>query len=377
MVTPYYIPVIGGTESFIQSTSAKLNELGVSTDVLTFNLDSCGYPVWKTEYDVVDKSRVLRVGCHSSLRLTKLMQVSIVPNRFQDLMKEYDVIHFHNETDLSLPVFSYFVTKPKLMHCHCLDVSYGFYKKNPVSRTIFKRISDVHVAVSDSIQNLLIDLGIDKNNIRVVHNCVDTEKFRPSVKKKADNLVLFAGRLHPNKGLHILLRSLQFLKMPIELAVVGSQRARFYCSDYHSEILELVDAINKTGFHKVNLLGLQTQQELISLYQRATIFVCPSISEPFGIVNLEAMSCETPVVASNVGGIPEVVKHNTNGLLVPPGKPEELAKAIELLLEDKSLRDNFGREGRKWVVSYFSSEAVASRLRDLYVELVESYLGMA
>jgi len=373
MVTPYYIPVIGGTESFIQSTSAKLNEMGVSTDVLTFNLDRCGYPVWKTVYDAVDKSRVIRVGCHSSLKLTKLVQVSIVPSRFQDLMKEYDVIHFHNETDLSLPFFSYFVTKPKLMHCHCLDVSYRFYKKNAVSRTVFKKISNVHVAVSNSIRNLLIDLGIDKNNIRVVQNCVDTERFRPGVKKKADNLVLFAGRLHPNKGLHVLLKSLKFLKVPIKLAVIGSQRARFYCPEYYSEILKLAEDINKTGFHKVNLLGVQNQQELVRWYQQATIFVCPSISEPFGIVNLEAMSCGTPVVAANVGGIPEVVKNNTNGLLVPPGKPEELARAIELLLEDKSMRDKFGREGRQLAVSYFSSEAVARRLRELYVEMIGSY----
>lgn len=371
MVTPYYVPVIGGTESFIRSTSLKLNEMGVSTDILTFNLDRNGYPVWKTVFDFVDKSKVIRVGCSSSLRLTKLMQVGIFPSGFQKFMKEYDVVHFHNETDLSFPFFSYFVKKPKLMHCHCLDVSYGFYKRNAVSRQVFKRISDVHVAVSDSIRGLLLDLGIERSKIRVVRNCVDTEKYHPAVDEKEDNLLLFAGRLHPNKGLHVLLKALKYLKKPVKLAVVGSQRARFYCSDYHSEILQLAEAVNKQGFHEVNLLGVQTQQQLIRLYQKATMFVCPSISEPFGIVNLEAMACGTPVVASNVGGIPEVVRGKVNGLLVPPGEPEALASAIEVLLEDKSLRTQFGSEGRKWVVESFSSEAVAKRLLDLYAELLK------
>jgi len=369
MVTPFYPPVIGGTESFIQSTSAKLNEIGVSTDILTFNLDDYCRPVWETRIDESSSgSRIIKIAGRNSIRPTKLVQVSMIPGLFQSYMKDYDVIHYHNETDLSLPFFSYFVKKPKILHCHCLDVSYPFYRKNPVSRLVFKKVSDIHVAVSKSIESLLIDLGIDERKIRVVPNGVDTDTFRPDKRIKADNLLLFAGRLHPNKGLHVLLKALEHLKKPVELVVIGPKLS--YCPDYYTELLSSVEHLNKTTNHKVSLVGVQTHEELVRWYQRATIFVCPSISEPFGIVNLEALSCETPVIASNVGGIPEVVKNEKNGLLVRPSAPEELTKAIQFLLDNKSLKEKFGREGRVWVEENFSSEAVAKHLLKIYEALI-------
>jgi glycosyltransferase involved in cell wall biosynthesis len=292
----------------------------------------------------------------------------MLPGLFQGFMKNYDVIHFHNETDLSLPFFSYFVKKPKIMHCHCLDVSYMYYKKNPVSREVFKRISDLHVAVSGSIRSLLVDLGVGESGIRVVPNGVDTEIFRPNKKEKSVNLLLFVGRIHPNKGLHVLLSALEHVKSPVQLVVIGPKLS--YCLDYYDLILRLIDHLNRTTRHRVTFLGVQTVEELVGWYQRATVFVCPSISEPFGIVNIEALSCGTPVVASNVGGIPEVVKNYQTGLLVEPGVPEELAKTIQLLLDDQNFRHILGNKGREWVVGNFSSEAVALLLRKIYAELL-------
>ncbi|HVP92762.1 MAG TPA: glycosyltransferase family 4 protein [Acidobacteriota bacterium] len=369
MVTPFYTPVIGGTESFIQSTSMKLNEIGISTDILTYNIEE-GQPLWKTAIGEMDKSRIMKTPCHYVKGPLKLLQVSKIPGSFQSLMKEYDIIHYHNETDLSLPLFSYFVKKPKLMHCHCLDVSYPFYKKNPVSRQIFRKIADIHIAVSKSIQHLLIDLGVPKHNVKIVPNGVDTETFLPNKKTKEENLLLFVGRMHPNKGLHILLKSLLYLKTPTRLVVIGPRSS--YSPKYYDEILELIKDVSQKTNHRISFLGIQTKEELVRWYQRATIFVCPSLSEPFGIVNLEALSCGTPVIASNVGGIPEVVKNHENGILVDAGAPEELASAIQSLVRDENSRNAFGEEGRKWVVSNFSSEAIAVRLLKLYHSLLEA-----
>lgn len=373
MVTPYYYPpVIGGTESFIQSASLKLNERGISTDILTFSTNAMGLPsARKIVTQEMDNSRVIRIQCCNGIRPLKLVQVGMIPGPFQSFMKDYDIIHYHNETDLSLPLFSYFVKKPKIMHCHCINVSYRFYKKNPASRQLFKKISNLYIAFSNSSERMLIDLGIAQSNIRIVPNGVDAETFQPSKETKAENLLLFAGRICPSKGLHILLKSLEYIKTPVELVIIGPPLSDF--SEYYTEILKLSKHMNEKTCHKVSFLGVQTKEELVRWYQQATIFVCPSLSDVFPLVNIEALSCGTPVIASNVGGIPEVVKNYKNGILVPAGVPIELAKAIQSLLDDEKLRNNFGREGREWVVKNFSSEAVAVHLHKIYNSLLTSH----
>lgn len=374
MVTPFYSHVIGGTESFIQSEALKLNEMGVSADVLSYRFNQAGVLEWKTVLRNVDRSKVIEVPGHKGVRPLKLFQVGIVPGLFQKHLKQYDVIHYHNETDLSLPLFSYLIKKPKILHCHCLDVSYQYYKKNAVSRRILKNVADIYVAVSDSIKHLLIDLGIHESKIRTVPNGVDTQLFHPNSKIKEDNVLLFVGRIVPNKGLHVLLKSLEFIKTPVKLVVIGP-KSHLY-PEYYTEISRMVEESNRRTPHEVVFLGKQSKQDMINWYQRATVFVCPSISEPFGIVNLEALSCGTPVVASRVGGIPEAVEHQKTGILVPGGAHKELADAIQSLLADPKMRATFSSEGRKSVLRKFSSQAIAENLARMYQSLLETkYAG--
>ncbi len=160
------------------------------------------------------------------------------------------------------------------------------------------------------------------------------------------------------------------IKTPIKLVIIGPPSNLY--QDYYSKVSRLVEESNRSTKHKVVFLGMQSKQELIRWYQTATVFVCPSISEPFGIVNLEALSCGTPVVASRVGGIPEAVEDQKNGLLVNSNAPEELAEAIQLLLTNPEMRADFGREGRKSVLQRFSSNAVAHHLARIYVSMISN-----
>ena len=109
--------------------------------------------------------------------------------------------------------------------------------------------------------------------------------------------------------------------------------------------------------------------EVIQLLTHATVFACPSVYEPLGIVNLEAMACGTAVVGSRTGGIPEVVADGETGLLVPPGDPEALADALNVLLSDPGLARAMGQAGRKRAVAEFGWHAIAAQTADLYAEL--------
>ena len=130
--------------------------------------------------------------------------------------------------------------------------------------------------------------------------------------------------------------------------------------------------------------------DIIQLYTHAAVFCCPSVYEPFGIINLEAMACGTAVVATSVGGIPEVVVPEETGLLVDPGLApgsfdpadpagfaEALAQAVNRLAGDPALRDRFGAAGRKRVEAHFSWDAIAEQTLDLYAKVVEAHAARA
>ena len=126
--------------------------------------------------------------------------------------------------------------------------------------------------------------------------------------------------------------------------------------------------------------------DLIELYSHASVFCCPSVYEPFGIINLEAMACHTPVVASAVGGIKEVVVHGQTGFLVPlelregtfepvdaPAFEKSFAQSVNAVMDDAGLREHMGAAGRKRAEDFFSWEAIAAKTYKLYSELVEGH----
>jgi len=211
------------------------------------------------------------------------------------------------------------------------------------------------------MKNDLTELGIARSRILHLPNAVDVELFHPNGEKE-ENLILYLGRIVPVKGLHVLIESLRYLKESVHLAIVGPVGNL----EYYQEILKRTEAENQKGKHRITYLGVLPQEEVIKWYQSASVFVLPSFMEPFGVVLLEALSCETPVIATPVGGVPEVVRDFENGILVPVNNPQKLAEAIQYLLNDKEVRIRMGREGRKWVTRNFSLEVISKRLCNIY-----------
>jgi len=363
MVTPCYYPIKGGTETVVRNLSIALNKTGIDTDVMTFNMDRKWNPKWRGKIEKIDGITVFKIPAlnwlpiEHSLRVTS--GINLIPGRFTHLLRSYDIIHFHE--DLSFPFFSFLVKKPKLFHIH------GHVHRH-LYGAILSHIADFYISISRKIEKYLAELGIAKEKIIYLPNGVNTKLFSP-IRKKENNLLLFVGRITFGKGLHILLESLHHLKKPVHLVIIGPAD---WSHKYYQDMLKLMEMENRKGIHQITYLGALDQTDVVKWYQKASIFILPSFGEAFPVVNLEALSCETPVIATRVGGVPEVVRNHENGILVPPNDSISLAKAIQFLLENKEIRAKYGREGRKCVVKFYSLEAAVEKLRRIYEQLINS-----
>ncbi|MGA2683070.1 MAG: glycosyltransferase family 4 protein [Candidatus Bathyarchaeia archaeon] len=364
MITPCYFPVKGGTETVVRNLSMLLNKANIPTDVLTFNTDQWRTPSWQGKTENNDGFSVYKIPALNLLwalrshRLT--MRVNLIPSRFTNILSKYDILHYH-ELEFSFPLFSSLVRKPKILHCHGLDVQ--FLRRYWISHMLMKHLPDYCISISRQMTNEMVSLGINRNRIFYLPNGVDVNIFKP-YGSKIDNLLLFVGRVTANKGVHMLVNALRYIEKPVQLAIIGPMD-----NNYRPYILGLIEDENRRGKHKITYLGPMDNIEIAKWYQKASLFVLPSFNEAFPMTILEALACETPVVATPVGGIPEIVRNYNTGILTSRNEPAELANAIQRLLENKDDIVEFGREGRKQVINNFSLETQVKKLSNIYKQM--------
>jgi len=236
---------------------------------------------------------------------------------------------------------------------------------------------DAIIAVSqDMKKDILKCYDIPATSVSVIHNGVDPAKYHPqqgtaSLGKGTASLtkfgirkpfVFFVGRLTRQKGVFDLVDAMDNVPKGTTLVLATGK----------PDTPEIEDELRRVLKQTPNVVWIRDMLEdpdLVSLYNEAAVFACPSIYEPFGIINLEAMACETPVVATRVGGIKEVVVDGETGLLVAPGDPVKLGKAITKLIEDPALSARMGKAGRKRVLQQFTWDRIAEKTLKLYRSL--------
>ncbi len=227
--------------------------------------------------------------------------------------------------------------------------------------------------------------------IRVIPNGIDTNQYRTtfnpsllaSYQINPDKpLLIFVGRITRQKGIIHLVNAIKFISPGIQIVLcAGAPDTAEIAREMEEKVKE---AQAQTSNPIIWIRQWVPKSDLITLYSHASLFICPSIYEPFGIVNLEAMACGTPVVASAVGGIPEVVDHGETGLLVPfesidtkswePKDPEkfskDLAEAINLLLSSSEIIRMMKTKSREKVEEHFSWKSIAQKTLEFYKELI-------
>ena len=233
------------------------------------------------------------------------------------------------------------------------------------------------VAVSDGMRADILAAypEIPAERVWVIRNGIDTSEYRPDPNTDvlerygidlARPYVIFVGRITRQKGVPVLLRAAFGLIPEAQLVLLAGAADT---PEQLAEVTELVDGLRASRSGVFWIPEMLPKPDVIQLLSHATVFAIPSVYEPLGIVNLEAMACGTAVVGSRTGGIPEVVADGETGLLVPPGEPEPLAEALNVLLRDPDRAEAMGQAGRKRAVSEFGWPAIAAQTADLYAEL--------
>jgi glycosyltransferase involved in cell wall biosynthesis len=191
---------------------------------------------------------------------------------------------------------------------------------------------------------------------------VATDLFGPGGQRQADRL-LFVGRLNQQKGIETLLHALSRVARPIHLDVVGDGEDR-------AALEELAGGLGVAD--RVHWHGALPQPRLVDFYRGATALVVPSVGEGLGLVAVEAQLCETPVIAFDSGGLPDIVQHDRTGILVPTIDAAALAAAITSLLDRPDRGAALGAAGRLHALATFAPESVAKRYTDVYKSAIAS-----
>jgi glycosyltransferase involved in cell wall biosynthesis len=378
LVTHYFPPHKGGIEQVSYEQSKRLTEAGYEIDVLTS----------KFEGRNTNPLEGITIHHYPSLNVAKLFGVPypIVSfkayKKFMQLIGKCDLVHAHGHVYMGsylAGMVAKKLKKPFIVTQHNTFIDYKSLlnvveqlNDQIIGKSVLKH-ADKITTVSKETLKYVLKLGADQTKTQVIYNGVDTDFFRPVDKAKSRKklglpknrkIILSVRRLVYKNGLDTLIESAPLVAKnhPDALFVVaGKGPSRKLIED---RIKELRIQNN------VKLAGFVPDEQLPVYYDAADIFMLPSASgEGLPLVLLEAMACGLPVIATAVGGTPEIIEHMKNGVLVPPINPQAIAEALSKLLSE-GLGPALGVEARRTVEDRFTWEKNVSQLQDIYKKFV-------
>lgn len=321
-------------------------------------------------------------------------------------VKEADIVHCHTwYTYLAGCLMKQILSIPLVITTHSLEpqrpwkeeqLGSAYRASTWLEKTAYQNADGV-IATSRSMKAAVHDLyKFPREKIGIIPNGIDANQYKPTFNAAVltsyhinpdKPFLLFVGRISHQKGIIHLVNAIPYLLPDIQVVLCAGAPDT---EEIGKEMAERVkEAQRKTKNEIIWIDQWVPRARLIPLFSHASVFVCPSIYEPFGIINLEAMACGTPVVASAIGGIPEVVVHGENGLLVSfepvgannfePKNPQpfskDLAEAVNVLLRSPQKRQDMGVKSRQRVEKNFSWESVARRTLEFYKALIGKGIG--
>ncbi len=374
-VTREYPPYIyGGAGVHVKYLSQELSKI-MGVEVRCFgaqksrqkNLSVTGYEEWSS-------LKNSKKGLHSSV-LSTLSANLLIANDPVDA----DLVHTHTwYSSFAGYLIKTLFEIPLVITCHSLEplrpwktdqIGTG-YNLSLWAEKLAIENADKIIAVSNEMKKDILKLfNIPAERIEVIHNGIDINKWQKTTSADAlkryaipDKYVLFFGRTTKQKGIDTLIKAADYIEPPARVVICTTGADT-------KEFLKEMEDFAKTKKNIIWINKMLDEKECIEIYSNASVFVCPSTYEPFGIINLEAMACEVPVVASAVGGIKEIIVDGETGFLIEPSNPEIIAKKVNTLLSDKKLSASFGKSGHLRVEKYFSWSSIAEQTKKLYEKI--------
>jgi len=383
LLTREYPPeVYGGAGVHVEYLARELARL-VDVDVHCFGADRAGAHAYRPDPRLA--------GANPALQ-TMSVDLAITAG-----LAGADVVHSHTwYANLAGHLAKLLHSVPHVLTTHSLEplrpwkaeqLGGGYALSGFCERTAIEA-ADAVIAVSEGMRRdvLMSYPAVDPARVSVIHNGIDTDEYAPD--RRTDALtrygvdparpsVLFVGRITRQKGVGHLLAAARSFDPAAQLVLCASAPDT---PEIGAEVTAAVKTLRRERTGVVWIQQMLSKPEVIQLLTAASVFVCPSIYEPLGIVNLEAMACETAVVATATGGIPEVVLDGETGLLVPfdplddgtqtprdpAGFARDIADRVDALLADPDLARGYGAAGRRRAVQSFSWESVARSTVEVY-----------
>lgn len=389
---PYVYGGAGVHVEYLADELSKLMEIDVrcfgDQDEKSGNLSVKGYPYNSPDFE------------NSNDKLKAVFQTLSTCIHMNAEEVDADVVHCHTW----YAQFAGIVAKlcygiPLVITTHSLEplrpwkreqLGRGYEASSWVEKTAIE-MADAIVAVSEETKvDVLKYFNVDEDKVKVIYNGINLQQYVVTDKTstleeygidQSKPFVLFVGRITRQKGIIHLVNAIKYIDPDTQIVLCAG------APDTPEIGKEMEDSVNEVKKTRENVIWIDVMLDkpaVIQLYSHADVFCCPSIYEPFGIINIEAMACETPVVASAVGGIKEVVVHGETGILVPLEQQEEapfepknpdkfsrdLADGINSVTRDKSLSLTMAKNGRKRVEESFDWVAIAKQMEALYKSLL-------
>jgi glycosyltransferase involved in cell wall biosynthesis len=368
-INKLYQPWIGGVEQHVQDLSEELAKNNLEISVLAIAEKG------KKEKYTLNKVKIFKAPNHLYKFFKKTLLFSMPINIFFPVYlkknaKDKDIIHFHLPNPLA--VMAYFFAKPKgkivvMWHSDIVKQKFflTFYK--PILYKFLRKVDTILTTSPNMINNSpylknfqekcqVLHLGIDPKEY--ILSTEETKEIKDYQSEKKQTELLFVGRLTYYKGAAVLIKSIKNINA--HLTIIGDGYLKEEClSEIKKYRLE----------NNITILPSQSRRELIKWFHKCDIFILPSIatSEAFGIVQLEAMICKKPVISTNLPtGVPYVNQDKHTGIIVPVGNSDSLHTAIKELIDNKELREFYGENGYKRVISEFTNEKMAENVMRVY-----------
>ena len=375
-----YPPAPGGAETVVKAYSEGLRDLGHDVEVITTDLYTETPFVKKEMPSEVNGINVTR---HKAYTVSGEAHYVLAPGMVKSfLSKEADVIHTHSYGYFQNHagwIRERFQSTPWVItpHFHPSWSMWGGAKRKTL-REFYDTVvgkgtmetADLITCVSKHERDMLVsEIGLSEDNIKIIYNGInwkdwevlpDKNIFRKAYPEISEKFVLFAGRLATNKGLSDLISAMELIDHEyVDLVITGADMGL-------GKKLEKEASEKGVKMHRLGHIDDETYRSVLAA---AEMLVLPSEYEAFGIVLLEAAAAETAVIGTNVGGIPEAMSPNSNGLIVEYNDVPNLSKSIATLLEDEKMCKEMGLAGRIWSQN-FSWESIVSDLEKEYSTII-------